>query len=329
VLLDTVEYFLLEGLAIHYNLIRGWLSILQPIKTATSLKIHYASDTGVLLLKFIANYLFVHGQFGGRDGVQLASVETLQRLEIAESLLQMFVNSVDDNEQPLQLPTDSATFTKLIQWSIVNTTTEAPNSPSQEYIRSISDLVFKVYERVPPQFAASCLTDLFNCQEQVDNIVLPLIQRERLAVQFGYGIVVRSLKLFEDLFNMWLVNDEVARHVALNFFDYLLSKVNSKPAPNEEELREEELASELAIVNLAGQTATAPLDWSTHKKGSKTRIALLQMNGVWQEEYQLVLKLKSLSEIKDITLGFQTFTTDFTDKVLGCPSSVHVEVSND
>jgi len=52
---------------------------------------------------------------------------------------------------------------------------------------------------------------------------------------------------------MWILDDQVAGEVAFNGggFDYLLSKMGS-PSVNEEDLREEELATNIGIVNLIG-----------------------------------------------------------------------------
>lgn len=50
---------------------------------------------------------------------------------------------------------------------------------------------------------------------------------------------------------------------------------------------------------------------------------------MYNDEYTLQLKLDRCAEIKDLSIGFQVFTTDFTDKILGCPSSVYLEVSAD
>jgi len=48
--------------------------------------------------------------------------------------------------------------------------TDAATSPAQEYLRSISDHVFKIYERVAenPTIAGKCLSELFRCQSIID-----------------------------------------------------------------------------------------------------------------------------------------------------------------
>mmetsp|Transcript_28555 Transcript_28555/g.25507 ORF Transcript_28555/g.25507 Transcript_28555/m.25507 type:complete len:80 (-) Transcript_28555:3951-4190(-) len=49
------------------------------------------------------------------------------------------------------------------------------------------------------------------------------------------------------------------------------------------------------------------------------------MTGSAYNEYQLVFNLEKTVEVKQIKIGFNTVWTDYSDKVLGVPSSVIVE----
>jgi hypothetical protein len=93
-----------------------------------------------------------------------------------------------------------------------------------------------------------------------------------------------------------------------------------------EELREEDFATKLAIINQKDQTWSGITpDWSINKKGVRARILYFVMQGSSYNEYQLVFNLEKTVEIKQIRIGFNTVWTDYSDKVLGVPSSVIVE----
>lgn len=92
-------------------------------------------------------------------------------------------------------------------------------------------------------------------------------------------------------------------------------------------LPEEELATDVVILQQPGQIFSAvPKDWSQYKSGSKSRLFYVQMNGNYYSEYTLIIKLSKLVEIKEMSIGFNTVTSEFTDMVLGVPQSVILEV---
>eukprot|EP01016_Furgasonia_blochmanni_P026639 TRINITY_DN28259_c0_g1_i1.p1 TRINITY_DN28259_c0_g1~~TRINITY_DN28259_c0_g1_i1.p1 ORF type:complete len:334 (-),score=80.63 TRINITY_DN28259_c0_g1_i1:34-978(-) len=106
------------------------------------------------------------------------------------------------------------------------------------------------------------------------------------------------------------------------------SLVAPLPAANltEEELKEQEFATKLTLINLPGQGFAPPnKDWSIYKKGSKSRILFFQMNNATHNEYSLLLQMEKPVEIRSIKIGFITVWTDFADKVLGVPTSVLLE----
>ena len=89
---------------------------------------------------------------------------------------------------------------------------------------------------------------------------------------------------------------------------------------------EEEFANKIIIINQPGQHLTnISTDWSSNRKGARTRILFFQMNNQFYSEYHLVLQLDKVVEMKQIKIGFNTVWTDFSDKVLGLPSSVLIE----
>ena len=100
---------------------------------------------------------------------------------------------------------------------------------------------------------------------------------------------------------------------------------DSSTTSTTEDPKEEEFANKLTVINQPGQTWNIPPDWSTHKKGGEARILLLNMTGAFYNEYTLVLKMDKTVEVNQIRIGFHTVLTEFTDKVIGIPSSIVVE----
>lgn len=92
------------------------------------------------------------------------------------------------------------------------------------------------------------------------------------------------------------------------------------------ELKEEEFANKVFIINQTGQhwSGIGP-DWSVNKKGIRARILFFQMSNQFYSEYSLMLELDKVCEMKQIKIGFNTVWTDYNDKVLGIPSSILLE----
>jgi hypothetical protein len=93
-----------------------------------------------------------------------------------------------------------------------------------------------------------------------------------------------------------------------------------------EELKEDELATKITLVPLSGQVLTATSqDWSAHKKGNKGRVIFFNLTMQYYSEYILLVQLDKTVEMKNIKLGFNTSWTDYSDKVLGVPTSILLE----
>lgn len=187
---------------IRYDLIKGWLGILQPTKGALMHPLTMESTQS--LLTFTAHFLYTYGQFGGIDGVQAADLRVLQSLEVADGLLVLLLNAEDESETPMlrelfvHSKSDfSECMGRLLQWSMVNHNSTAQGSPALDLISHISECVFGVYERVADQQRAMCVKELFRCQSGVDDVVMPLLRKHKLSVSVGYGIVRRAQKLLE------------------------------------------------------------------------------------------------------------------------------------
>ncbi len=71
-------------------------------------------------------------------------------------------------------------------------------------------------------------------------------------------------------------------------------------------------------------------DWSTHKKGAKTKIIFLPLNEAnYFNEYPLYLQLAKTAEVRSIKVGFIAASYEFNDKLVATPSAVIVEGSLD
>lgn len=66
-------------------------------------------------------------------------------------------------------------------------------------------------------------------------------------------------------------------------------------------------------------------DWSVNKKGARNRITFFTMTNQYYMEYILVLQLDKVCQMKQFKIGFNSVWTDYSDKVLGLPTSVLLE----
>lgn len=93
-----------------------------------------------------------------------------------------------------------------------------------------------------------------------------------------------------------------------------------------EELKEDELATKVTILPLNGQVlAAASQDWSAHKKGNKGRVLFFNLTMQYYSEFILLIQLDKTVEMKNIKIGFNTVWTDYSDKILGIPTSILLE----
>jgi len=72
------------------------------------------------------------------------------------------------------------------------------------------------------------------------------------------------------------------------------------------------------------QTAsTTSIDWTTYKKGTKTKIIFLPMTDpATYFEYPLYIELAKTAEVRSIKIGFPCASFEHTDKIVVSPSAV-------
>lgn len=71
------------------------------------------------------------------------------------------------------------------------------------------------------------------------------------------------------------------------------------------------------------------VDWTVYKKGNKTKIVFMPMNGPTYHEYNLYIELGKPVEVRSIKVGFPAASYEFTDKLVASPHAVTVEGSLD
>ena len=81
-------------------------------------------------------------------------------------------------------------------------------------------MVNKLFQTVPKN--KDLLKVLFQVQQQVDDE----LANEDLSQMHKYTVVDRSQRILEELFDQWIVNDELAQHVAMDGFNYFIKKLN-------------------------------------------------------------------------------------------------------
>lgn len=125
-------------------------------------------------------------------------------------------------------------------------------------------MVWSVFQGVSRKLVLSCIHTLFEVQSELD-----ALQWDKLSVPATYAVVSRSTALLEELFKIWVVDDDIAREVALQSsgFDYLINKMNRQPRPRVHQLfqpvvsttttnntirEEEEFANSIKLVPLPG-----------------------------------------------------------------------------
>ena len=392
---------------IAFSLLKGWLDILltkqtpKPEDFYTKVPAQPAfcklnAQGAQNLLTNLSSYLIENLNLGGRDGVQNCSELNVVRLQIADDLLRLLIScestasyySISElfsNFKKYQKHIEKAMY-NFIEWFMLNRTTEAGISPATDLIKSISDSLLRLftlsadYEEV----AKVSISALIQICRQIDQSVLKLQSGQQISGYVALTYNSRACKILEELFDVWVVSDSVASHVAFEVkgFEYLLDRMgiststtgletdkssktesaiqsntsllegtdlldfinltkealpldpktkaptllSNTATTNNDDPKEEEFANKLTIINQPGQnwTGITP-DWSLNKKGVRARILFFVMNGASYNEYCLVFNLDKVVELKQIKIGFNSVWTDYSDKVLGVPSSVLVE----
>lgn len=100
------------------------------------------------------------------------------------------------------------------------------------------------------------------------------------------------------------------------------------------DFKEEEFANKVKIVKQAGQSISASSeDWTVHKKGSKSKIFTATMNGVYEQEYPVVIELDKLCELKYIRLGVliadNSAATTQGSVMVATPASIFIEAGEE
>ena len=379
---------------ISFNLLKGWLDILLTKSTPKPEEFFTKpfekafcklNMVGAAELFFnSASFLLKHANFGGKEGVQLATETDLMKLNLADDMLKLLITAECKSNQLAmfelfgnwknyqnELRTAIRSF---IHWYLLNQTKETLNSPGTDMMLSLSTSVQKLFViiRDYEDIVKLAIKELITICKLLDENILKKFRNSLLPTFISLSLNEQNCKLLDNLLELWVFNDSIAQYLAFEVrgFEFLLDrmglseseKINSedsnetgksllmesdlmdymqkspeKEATKEKEeksavlikyqdLKEEEFANKLTIINLANQHWSGiPPDWSLNKKGARGRVLFFQMNGQFYSEYSLLLELDRVCEMKQLKLGINTVWTDYNDKVLGVPSSILLE----
>ena len=233
----------------YYQLIKGWLDILLTMQTPKTADyyIHASSQTAActlnekgiqsLLIK-LPLYLVEHLNIGGHNGANNCSEINVVRLQIANDLLLLLLTS-ENASSSLSITELFSNFKKfqdqiqrcihhLIEWLVINRTTEPGTSPATDLMKYLSDNVLRVltlaanYEEV----SKTGISSLIQICGEVDRTIMKLHSRQQLSSHIALGCMERACNVLEELFPLWVTSDSIASHVAfeINGFEYLFDR---------------------------------------------------------------------------------------------------------
>ena len=170
----------------------------------------------------------------------MAEEDKVEKLQSASSIL----DSVIANP-PLKLSTlSSDKANTLIQWYMLNRTTETGQSPASDLMKSISEnllILFKMFHE-DDNFVKICLRELLNLKKETE-IIERLCKEVMVNSYTSISLNLRVCECFEQLMQVWMVTDALAHYFAfdMNGFDYIFGLIGKTPetkehiAPSEED----------------------------------------------------------------------------------------------
>ncbi|CAD8118277.1 unnamed protein product [Paramecium sonneborni] len=296
-----------------------------------------------LIFSETAQYLYKYCNVGRHDGVYSCELQLLKKLQFGNKLLQLMKKA----ECPIKLqiliqeiPQYSELIKKYIHWYMLNKSNVPNVTPATEILGSISKHVRQIFDwlQADQQLATESLIQLFKFQKEFDTVIQE--QMNQMTNILNYSLIKHTQEIFEELSELWMITDQVVREIAINGngFEYLLEKTHltsttfeEKNEGSEQQPQEEEFANKLLMVESQkqpGQPQQQVKDWQVNKKGVKAKVHVLTLKDELSEDYILEFQLEKSIELKQIKIGFQAYTPEYNDRILGIPDIVVVEVKN-
>ncbi|CAD8078852.1 unnamed protein product [Paramecium sonneborni] len=269
------------------------------------------------LLKYLGMYIPF---LGGKDGIINADSQVIQQLELCQSMIYLLLQS----EQTLIQLNESPDLNHLFEWYCINSYTgNTLHSYSSQLLKQMSDSLDQLFELLPCK--QYMLKQLFKQQYYIDDVIVNQYENNQITSYTAHTYTTQILEVIQQQFDKYLISDDVAQQFQSDIYHYLINQIIKEKQITQVQFLEEEFGSKMKIFNLPGQNISNQ-DWPLHKKGAKSRLALITLPQGMRSEYQMVFQFDNEIEIKNIRLGIQTFTADFADKQLGTPSSILLEV---
>ncbi|CAD8160802.1 unnamed protein product [Paramecium pentaurelia] len=270
-----------------------------------------------ILLKYIGMYL---PYLGGKDGIINADSQIIQQLELCQSMINLLLQS----EQTLAQLNENPDLNHLFEWYSLNSYQgKYIHSYAGQLLQGMSESIDQLFELLPCK--QYILKQLFQQQYYIDNVIVNQYENNQITSYTAYTYTNQILEVIQQQFDKYLISDDVAQQFQSDIYHYLINKIIKEKQITQVQFQEEEFGSKMKVFNLPGQNISNQ-DWPLHKKGAKSRLALITLPQGMRSEYQMIFQLDNEIEIKNIRLGIQTFTADFADKQLGTPSSILLEV---
>ncbi|CAK71945.1 unnamed protein product (macronuclear) [Paramecium tetraurelia] len=270
-----------------------------------------------ILLKYIGMYLPYQG---GKDGIINADSQVIQQLELCQSMIYLLVQS----EQTLPQLKESPDLNNLFEWFCLNCYSgKQIHSYAGQLLEWMSESLDQLFELLPCK--QYILKQLFKQQYYIDDVITKQYENNQITSYTAFTYTTQILEVIQSQFDKYLTSDDVAQQFQSDIYHYLINKIIQEKQITQVQFLEEEFGNKMKVFNLPGQNVSNQ-DWPLHKKGAKSRLALITLPQGMRSEYQMVFQFDNEIEIKNIRLGIQTFTADFTDKQLGTPSSILLEV---
>lgn len=171
--------------------------------------------------------------FGGREALTMANESMVLQLQTTDDLLDLLLKET----APFSRRPKNANIRDMIQWYMLNRSTEVGQSPATELLKSVSDNLLKLFSRFheDPALVRCALTELLAIKKETESI--ETLCREKVLNNFtSISLNQRICECFEQLIEVWMTNDVLANYFAFDVkgFDYIFNligvdQVNREP----------------------------------------------------------------------------------------------------
>ena len=236
--------------SISFNLLKGWLDILLT-KVTPKPEDYYTkplekafcrlNPQGVLqLLENVSEFLVNHVNFGGRDGIQLATETDIMKLNLADDMLKLLIFSESQNNvfavtelflsaKETQFPEITAAMKRMLDWYLLNQAKDTLVSPSTDLMLSLSTSCLKLFTLAGEveTIAKICIRELVTSCRELDDLLVRKFRASQLSNHMSLSLNEQNCRILEELLDLWVTSDSLASFVAFEVkgFEFLLDRM--------------------------------------------------------------------------------------------------------